>query len=368
MLSGTAERIVIHAEGRLSSQSQKLILAPLLYIPERVVAVIDSTKAGGTVQEQVGFGGEIPVVASLSEALAYQPDSLLLASTSIGGVIPQEWHEAIRLAIETGMTVINGLQQHVNDIPDFVHVARTHNVRLIDLLRLPKSHQIKAQASWRLRTAKTILTVGTDSDTGKMTTGWRMYREMVRRGLSVTFLGTGPAGIVLGRRGVAAESIPAEYATGAHELEVDKAAHEGSEYIVIEGQGALTNCANSPIALGILHGVMPDAMVLSHRLARDTDGFGLALPSLEEVIALHERLVAPFTGGRIVGIGLNSMDVSNTEAQSIAASMHTRTGLVAVDPLRKSAAPLVDALLSYFSTYRKTEFDNDAAHIPDRDF
>ena len=59
------ERMVLLAEGRLSSIGLRMVIAALLYIPDRVVAVIDSSKERKTAQEIVGFGGDTPVLHSL---------------------------------------------------------------------------------------------------------------------------------------------------------------------------------------------------------------------------------------------------------------------------------------------------------------
>ena len=65
MLDPHTERMVLLAEGRLSSIGLRMVIAALLYIPERIVAVIDSTKEQSTTQEAIGFGGDTPIVASL---------------------------------------------------------------------------------------------------------------------------------------------------------------------------------------------------------------------------------------------------------------------------------------------------------------
>ena len=58
--------------------------------------------------------------------------------------------------------------------------------------KIPKASQ-RYQGSWRKRSAYTILTVGTDSNTGKMTTALMVHREMLRRGLKAALIGTGAA-------------------------------------------------------------------------------------------------------------------------------------------------------------------------------
>ena len=56
-------RIVILSEGYFGDLEAKTASGLIMYKPEDVVAVLDSTQAGKTVQKILGFGGDIPVVA-----------------------------------------------------------------------------------------------------------------------------------------------------------------------------------------------------------------------------------------------------------------------------------------------------------------
>lgn len=365
-LDRMARRMVLLAEGKLSSIGMRMVIASLLYIPERVVAVIDSTKERKTAQEIIGFGGATPVVHTLNEALEYEPDSLLIGLTPLGGQLPEKWTYIIREAIGAGLHIVSGLKQHLADDDTYQSMAQQSGVRIHDLLRVSNSHQIRAQASWRRRTANTILTVGTDSGTGKMTTALLVHRELRRRGVNAALIGTGPTGILISGRGVAVEAVMSDYLEGAIEFEVDQAANEGYEYVIVEGQSAITNCGNSAIALGLLHGTMPDAMILCHQPSRTTDGFGLTLPSIDSIRSLHEQLVGVFKPGKVIGIGLNSMGLNREELRGIESSILKETGLPAADPLRESPAVLVDAVIDYFSSYSRRELPASTGEIHDR--
>jgi uncharacterized NAD-dependent epimerase/dehydratase family protein len=366
MLERQSHRMVLLAEGRLSSIGLRMVIAALMYIPDRIVAVIDSTKERGSTQEAIGFGGDTPIVHSLEEALGYKPDSLLIGVTPMGGVLPDSWRHIIRGALHSGLHIVSGLKQPLRKDEQFAFIAEEKGLRIHDLHKVSQSHLIRAQGSWRRRGVSTILTVGTDSNTGKMTTALMIYREMLRRGLNTAMIGTGPTGILISGRGVSVEDIPADFINGAIEFEVDKAANEGYDYVIVEGQGALSNCGNSPIALGLLHGAMPDAMVLCHQPSRETDGYGLPLPGIPATIALHEQVMGVFKQSRVVCIGLNSMDLNKQDYRLTAGDIEQETGLAAVDPLRDSAAPMVDALLGYFSSYDRVVLPHEVSEIRDR--
>jgi uncharacterized NAD-dependent epimerase/dehydratase family protein len=366
MLDPHTGRMVLLAEGRLSSIGLRMVIAALLYIPERIVAVIDSTKERSTTQEVIGFGGDTPIVHSLDEALEYKPDSMLIGITPLGGMLPDSWRTIISEALNSGLHIVSGLKQRLSRDTEFSALAATKGLRIHDLHQVSKSHEIRAQGSWRRRNINTILTVGTDSNTGKMTTALMLYREMKRRSLNVAMIGTGPTGILISGRGVSIEDIPGDFLTGAMEFEIDKAANEGYDYVVIEGQGALTNCGNSPIALGLLHGTMPDAMILCHQPSRVTDGYGMPLPKIEDVIQLHERMIGVFKQADVVALGLNSMDLNKEDYRLTMSKLQQQTGLLAVDTLREPAAKLVDTLLDYFSKYDKVVLPHEVSEIHDR--
>jgi uncharacterized NAD-dependent epimerase/dehydratase family protein len=368
MLEHHSQRMALLAEGRLSSVASRMVIAALLYIPDRVVAVIDSTKERNTTQEEIGFGGDTPIVHSLEEAQQHKPDSLLIGVTPMGGQLPESWRAVVKEAIQSGLHIISGTKIKLGQDKEFAALAQQVGVSIHDLLHVSNSHLIRAQGSWRRRTTPTILTIGTDANTGKMTTALMMYREMLKRDINAAFIGTGPTGILIGRRGLAIETVSSDFAVGAVEFEIDKAVNEGFDYVIIEGQSAITNCGGSAIAIGLLHGSMPDAMILCHQPSRTSDVYGLTLPSPQRSIELHENLLGVFKPGKVVGIGLNSMDMSREELRTTKSAIMEQTKLVAVDPLRESAAPLVDAIIQYFTTYHHITLPDSASEIRDRTF
>lgn len=368
MLNTHSQRMVLLAEGRLSSIGLRMVIAALLYIPDQVVAVVDSTKPKSTTQEAIGIGGDTPIVHSLEEALQYSPDSLLIGITPLGGVVSDAWTDIIKEAIRLKLHIISGLQQLLKRDAALLEQAEAAGVEIHDLRYVPQSHLIRAQGSFRMRSAKTILTVGTDSNTGKMTTALKVFMEMKRRGLNVAMIGTGPTGIMISGRGVAVESVGSDFITGAIEYEIDKAVNEGAEYVIVEGQGAITHCGNSPIALGILHGTMPDAMILCHQPIRLHDAYGIPLPSLRDAVALHEAMMSPFKQSKVIGFGLNTMDMNKEEVRQVTETIEKELSLPAVDPMRDTANSLVDAVTEYYKTYTSTYSGETFVKVYDRIF
>ena len=76
---------VILAESKLGIFTAKTATCVIRYRTGEVAAVIDSTKAGTTVQRHIGVGGDIPVVSSVRETLGSSPDTLIIGIAPPGG-------------------------------------------------------------------------------------------------------------------------------------------------------------------------------------------------------------------------------------------------------------------------------------------
>jgi uncharacterized NAD-dependent epimerase/dehydratase family protein len=330
--------MIILAEGRLGPVSSKTANGALAFMQEQVVAVIDSRLAGKSVSEILGYGGSVPIVANLEEGLRYGADTLLIGIAPAGGRLPEAWRRYVTGALKAGLHIISGLHTFLSEDPEFAALARTHGVTIV------------SRGTWRTRRARTILTVGTDCKIGKMTTLLAVHAEMLRRGFRADFIGTGQTGILITGKGVSVDAVIGDYIAGSIEREIDAADAAGAEYILVEGQGAVTHQGYSSVTLGLMHGTMPDAMLLVHQPTRTHDDYGFALPPLESLIRLHEDLIACFRPTKVVGIGLTSIGLTDEQSAREARRIEAATGLPVVDAFRFGAAPLVDALETYLKT------------------
>ena len=71
-------KIVILADKNLGPVTSKMANGIIRFDPNHVCAVIDSSKAGKTVQEVLGYGGDIPIYATL-DCGNHNPSFLLAA-------------------------------------------------------------------------------------------------------------------------------------------------------------------------------------------------------------------------------------------------------------------------------------------------
>ncbi len=70
-------RLVILAEGQLTFHDAKTAFGVIRYGLDPVVALVDSTNAGRNVREWLGPEHDVPIVATLAEALPLGPTALV---------------------------------------------------------------------------------------------------------------------------------------------------------------------------------------------------------------------------------------------------------------------------------------------------
>ena len=72
-----------------------------------------------------------------------------------------------------------------------------------------------------------------------------------------------------------------------------------TELVVVEGQGALNNMFYSGVTLGLLHGCMPDYLILTHELGRELDVSNHPIPKLSVIMQMYIDLLKPFKESKI---------------------------------------------------------------------
>jgi uncharacterized NAD-dependent epimerase/dehydratase family protein len=341
-------RILILAESKFSPLKSKTANGAIVYIRDEVVAIIDSTKAGLTAQEVLGYGGDLPVVKSLEEGMRFNPTHLLIGIAPSGGRLPDSWRETIKTVLSNRLHILSGLHTILSDDQEFCTLARQFGVTITDYRRIPPEYEVLAKGTWRQRKAKVILTVGTECNIGKMTTLLEVHKDLVQRGFRSDFVATGQTGMLIRGRGIAVDSIIGDYISGSIELEVDRSAAEGHEFILVEGQGSLTHIGYSGVTYGLMHGTMPEAMILCHQPTRLKDDYGFPLPELNRCIRFHEEVVKFFRETKVVAIGLNSIGLTEEESMQAAEKITKETGLPAIDAFRFGPQKITDAVLKYF--------------------
>ena len=259
------------------------------YKPNEVCAVIDRNHYGKTAEDVLGWGGSIPCVLNFDQAKQYAPTHLVIGNAPQGGRLDNKSLIEIEKAINYGCNIISGMHSLLKNDHHLVDSAKKNNVSLVDLRNPPNPPHFPI-GSWNERKFPVLLVVGSDCDTGKMTTAWEVCKELNNRQLNVKFLGTGQTGILLSGNGVPIDAVVSDFMAGEIEHHLDKFSKD-TDLVIVEGQGALNNMFYSGVTLGLLHGCMPEFLIMTHEPYRELDVSDYPIPSLEELMTLHLNLL-----------------------------------------------------------------------------
>ena len=343
-------RYLILADGLFGPEESKTANACIRYTPERVVGIIDASKAGSTAQQVLGFGGDIPVVGTLAAGLALGPNALVIGIAPAGGQLPDTWIQLLAGAIEHGLEIWSGLHTFIGNVPELAALATKHGVAIHDLRRPPANLTV---ANGRVRdiAATVVLTVGTDCNIGKMTTQLQLLGNLRARGIRTSFAATGQTGILVEGRGIGVDAVIADFIAGAAERLVLDCA-EDADLILVEGQGSIIHPSYSGVTYGLLHGSLPHAQVLCTQPSRTAINRceWVKIPPLVDFIRLSEAVAAPLRVAPVIGISLNTYDLNEDTALRTIETVRNETGLPTTDTVRFDAEPLVAAIATYHRT------------------
>jgi uncharacterized NAD-dependent epimerase/dehydratase family protein len=347
-------RFLVLADGQFGPDTSKTANAAIRYTPSRVVGVVDATHAGRRVHDVVGFGGDIPVVATLDEGLALHPTALLVGIAPAGGKLPAEWILLLARAIEHGLEVWSGLHTFVGDVPELAALAARRGVAIHDLRRPPADLEV-ARGRVRAIDATVVLSVGTDCNIGKMTTQLQLLGGLRAAGIRTAFAATGQTGILIEGRGIAVDACVADFVAGAAERLVLESARD-AELVLVEGQGSIIHPSYSGVSYGLLHGSLPHAQVMcAQPTRRAINGCEwVPIPPLPEFIRLSEAVAAPLRPAPVIAVALNTFDLDDLAARRVIDATRRETGLPCTDPVRFDPAPIVDAVAEFHRARRET--------------
>lgn len=332
-------RVLVLAEGRSGDPHfGKTARGVIRYRPQDVVAVLDSQRPG---EELEGFA----IVGNVADALRYEPTVALVGVATQGGRFPPAWRELLKDCIANSLDVESGLHEFISDDPELTALAAQHGVELRDLRKAPAGLNVPTGANLT-HDARTILTVGSDCAIGKMTVCLELDREARSRGVHSEFVPTGQTGIAIAGWGISVDAVVADFIAGAAEQLVLEGVKRGGDVLFVEGQGSLLHPAYSGVTLGLIHGSAPHAYVLCHQAGETVvDGDErFPIPSLTELIELHERMSLLARPARVEAIALNTRMLDDDAAHRAVEDAERETGLPADDPVRFGPARLVDGL------------------------
>ena len=311
------------------------------YRRDDVVAMLDSKRAG---ESEDG----VPIVGTVDEALAFEPNTALVGVVTQGGRFPGDWQELLKSCVSHGLDLENGLHVRLRDIPGLTELAAKHGAALRDLREQPPDLSTATGENLEVD-ATIVLTVGSDCAIGKMTAICELDLEARRRGLKSVFVPTGQTGVAIAGWGISVDAVVSDFLAGAAERLVVEGGKRG-DLLWVEGQGAILHPIYSGVTVGLMHGSAPHLYVLCHEVGRtivEGDPTESPILSLSELVDLHERMSLKLRPAKVAAIALNTSTVSEDEAREAIAAAEEETGLPADDPVRFGAERLLDAVLNH---------------------
>lgn len=278
---------------------------------------------------------------SIDEGVAAGAKTMVIGAVNAGGVLPEHWVASIVEAIHAGLDIASGLHARLQDIPAIAQAAEQkgatlHNVRHVE--------QKLATGNGQKRTGMRVLAVGTDCSVGKKYTALALEQGMTQRGLKASFRATGQTGVLISGRGLAIDSVVADFISGAAEW--ISPANDHDHWDVVEGQGSLFHPSFAGVSMGLLHGSQPDAFIVCHEPTRTTmRGVKTPLPTIAQVIEATISMGSLTNPAiRCTGIAVNTAALGEDEARTLLDRLGAQHALPATDPVRFGVDNLVDVL------------------------
>ena len=338
------QKLVIHFFEQIDQLNGKMGHAVLRYSRNPVACAVDFNHKGSTTRDLLDFGPDVPVLGSVAEAADAGGEVLVLGMAPSGGRLPPEMIAEVDKAVTAGMSVINGLHEHLG--PRYPELSPGQWIW--DIRQEPQDLGIAWARAAGLKNRRALL-VGTDMAVGKMTAGLEIWKSALDEGVRADFLATGQVGILVSGKGIPLDAIRVDYACGAVEKMVMEAGD--ADLAIVEGQGSIVH-PGSTSTLPLMRGSCPTHLVLCHRAGMthlDTVGEPVTVPPLNDIITLYEDIAAAcgtFTRPVTVGIAVNTAHLDAEAAARATATIQDETGRLAVDPVRDGARELVNALMT----------------------
>jgi len=311
-----------------------------------IIGVIDEDQAGKDAGEVLdGKKRNIPVYASIPDFVKTSPEKAkycIIGVATKGGVIPDSMRSMLKVALENGLSLVNGLHDYVSDHAELAELAKSKGLEIIDV-RKPK--KFKDLHFWHGDIAKVkcpkVAVLGTDCALGKRTTTRFLVEAMRKAGYKAEMIYTGQTGWMQGAKyGFIFDSTLNDFISGEMEHAVVQCWEEARpDIIFIEGQSSLRN-PSGPAGAEWIISAAADAAVLQHNPARKQykgmESYPAYLPEVKDEIALIKIYGAP-----TVAVTINTMKMTEEEARKAAANYEKELNIPAVLPLEDGIESLV---------------------------
>lgn len=311
-----------------------------------VLAIIDEKFPGADAGEILDKRKRnIPVYGTIADALKTIKEPVkycVIGVATKGGVIPETLRVMIKEALESNLSIVNGLHDYVSDNEELAAIAKQRGLEIIDV-RKPKKFKDLHFWSGKIAEVKCpkIAVLGTDCALGKRTTSRFLVEAMRKAGYKAEMIYTGQTGWMQGAKyGFVFDSTLNDFISGEMEHAIWSCyKEEKPDIIFIEGQSSLRN-PSGPAGSEWIVSAAAEAAVLQHNPARkqfkDLEFYPAYLPSVKDEIDLIKIYGAP-----TVALTINTMKMTEAEARDAAKEYEATLGIPAILPLEDGLDRLV---------------------------
>ena len=280
-----------------------------------IVGIIDDTHAGKDAGQVLdGIYRNIPIFATIAEAMSTEPVYCIIGVATTGGMFPSDMLEMIRTAIENKLSIVNGLHDYLSERPDMRELAEKNSVELLDI-RKPKSPKDLHFWTGEILDLATpvIAVIGTDCALGKRTATRLLVKACQNEGIRAQMIFTGQTGWLQGGKyGFIFDSTLNDFVSGELENAILTCVKETKPDVVfLEGQSALRN-PSGPCGAEFLLSGQARHVILVHSPTREffdeEPHFG-KIPSIESEIKLINLY-----GSEVIALALNTQNCTIEEA------------------------------------------------------
>ena len=338
------QRVALYMEGYIHTEYVKMGLGVMRYLQNPIVGIIDSNHAGRNINQEYTIDRDIPIYKKLDQVIDQGAEVLILGIAPSGGKIPDTWHSVIQDALDSGLSIINGLHDSLGtSFSDHIQ----NPTQWIWDVRVPQFTPKIASGRAAKLTNKRLLMIGTDMACGKMTAGLEIYHWAQNNKIDTAFVATGQIGITLMGSGIPLDALKVDHACGAVEQMVVN--NSERSLVVVEGQGSLLH-PGSAATLPLMRGTCPTHMILCHRADKNTlrNPESIKIPDLRDFITLNESLASvagTYGNPKVVGIALNTVNLPEKEAKKYIINLESEFKIPVTDVLRFGVEKIVKDFL-----------------------
>jgi uncharacterized NAD-dependent epimerase/dehydratase family protein len=311
-----------------------------------ILGIIDHKHAGkdaGAVLDGKHRG--IPVYESIQSFLSLTKEKAaycIIGVATKGGVIPESLRNTLQQALESNLSLVNGLHEYVADIPELANLAAEKGLEILDV-RKPKKFKDLHFWTGKIREVKCpkVSVLGTDCALGKRTTTRFLMQAMQKAGYKAEMIYTGQTGWMQGAKyGFVFDSTLNDFISGEMEHAIWECyQNEKPDIIFIEGQSSLRN-PSGPAGAEWIVSAEAKYVVLQHNPARkqykDMEFYPAYIAQPKDEIDLMK-----IYGGETVAVTINTAKMSEDEARTSRKKLEDQLGIPVILPLEDGVDSLV---------------------------